>query len=310
MGIVAQGTDRVRELVGETHKYGLVLSDEMIEVLDSAKDKQELWNQQLLVFQGRLAVVAGPLIEKWITGAQAIAEWLGKVVGENTNIVTTADKLSLLNTQINALGKSIEGAKKSDFSQTFDMGDGSMFQGSIDKAIKKLKELKTARDALMPKAQKTTPDDFDKDKKEKLIEGKDALGPDLEYLKEKKSIQKAEEKAGEEHEEAMYADARVSWEKQQKLFDEKEEGMKRTVDMDVSLGQEVGYAIAAGIEEGNYNIGKALSGTLVVFLDFLERWMIASITQNTLARFGQAGVAGLLVGGASLEAEEFSKLAL
>jgi hypothetical protein len=67
-GIIAQGSERIQELLGQTRKYGLVLDSQMIEKLHDAKEQQELWNQQIVIMTARISTLALPLIDKWMTG--------------------------------------------------------------------------------------------------------------------------------------------------------------------------------------------------------------------------------------------------
>jgi len=136
-GIISQGSERIQELLGQTSKYGLVLDSGMIEKLHDAKEAQELWNQQLTILSARLSVVAGPLIEKWLSGASAITAWIEKQLGIEKSVDITALKIAHLKNEILMYENSLKGHSADD------MVDGTMkAQVWIDKVRELKKELK------------------------------------------------------------------------------------------------------------------------------------------------------------------------
>lgn len=69
--IASQGKEEITKLIGETEKYGLVLSDEMVKKLDSAKDSQERMDTSLQVFSATLVTTFSPAIVSATTAVSA-----------------------------------------------------------------------------------------------------------------------------------------------------------------------------------------------------------------------------------------------
>ena len=111
--IVGQGSGALRELIGQTKEYGLVLSEDLIDKLDAAREKQTLLNKQLEVTKAKFTVAISPLISQWLTGASDIvdklSEWLTAEDETTQHIVTKGQKIATLTSEISLYSKAVKG---------------------------------------------------------------------------------------------------------------------------------------------------------------------------------------------------------
>jgi hypothetical protein len=63
LAIIGRGPEAIRELIDETDRYGLILSDKMVKSLDSAKDAQLRLNLSWTIAEAKLTSLLGPVVE-------------------------------------------------------------------------------------------------------------------------------------------------------------------------------------------------------------------------------------------------------
>lgn len=117
---------------------------------------------------------------------------------------------------------------------------------------------------------------------------------DKEVLAEQKKTQKAEEKAGKEHEDAMYKDAENTYKKKEKLRLDELVKNKQAMDQYLRFGQAIGQALADGIMSGSKGLGESLKQILEMTLSFIQAKIIAKqveILADDLALYNFAGFA-------------------
>ena len=88
LAIVGQGPEKIRSLIAETQQYGLILSREMIDKLDRAREKQELLNKQLEITKVKFAAAISPLVSTWLSGANIIIEGLSKWITSQDKVTS------------------------------------------------------------------------------------------------------------------------------------------------------------------------------------------------------------------------------
>jgi hypothetical protein len=115
LAVVGEGKDKIREMIGETREYSLLLDDKTVAALKNVKEKQKLWNDELQVFTAKAAVIAGPLIENWISGANSIAtaveKWARSYGFLNEQIDKSSIQMKAYQDNIAEVKELIEGAK-------------------------------------------------------------------------------------------------------------------------------------------------------------------------------------------------------
>jgi len=99
---------------------------------------------------------------------------------------------------------------------------------------------------------------------------------DKKVLDEQKAINKAIEKADKKHQEEMTEDAKVGFELKQKLSEKYLRKQQDELASYISLGQQMGSALAQGFTEGSGGFGEALKSMLEMLLTFIERKVLLS----------------------------------
>jgi hypothetical protein len=287
LAVVGQGKDRIKEFLDQTDKFNLVLGDKAVTALKKVKEEQILWNQQLTVLEARLTSLAGPLVEKWLSGAAAITAWVEKQIGIVPVIDTTTQKIKDLKENISEYERVLTGHKKGDYIQDSIMGVPVI--GDYNGLMAHLQNLKKELKDLEPKSNLTVtnPDDF---KEKKGLSFNEWRAKETEQNLTK--MYKHWQKLSHDNNEALYKDDLEHWKKETEdfntyaaqraqSFSDELKKAHEIANQYVSIGAEIGYAIANGLTSGKDQFKNILKGILDIGLDFVEKLLIETITTNT-----------------------------
>lgn len=328
--LLAQGAEGIKKLLGEADELGQVLDRKTILAITKANDAMDRFDRSRKIMgAGIVNLISEPLrlwsigmtdiiakinelrgltsddsIDKFFTDERInqIEKWTGRMLDISKVSEPTAIKIANLTNEIEMYENSLKGKAASDF-----IDGGTKVQVWIDK----LKVLKTELKSLIPKPPPPPPgddtgDDINKQNKiDKMIyermrsdNEKEAKAIYDKQIENREKYRKRLELIEKEHLEKLEIYSEQSVEIQLREIEKR----NQMVDTYVSMGEQIGNAFANGINKGNGSIKEALKGTLEVFLSFLERYLVANITENAIKKFGTAGIPGLLVAGAEAAA--------
>lgn len=162
--IVGEGPEKIRQLIGETEQYGLVLSEQMIEKLDRAKEKQELLNKQLEITKVKFVAAVSPLVSTWLSGANQIidklSQWISGEEDLTEKTVTKEEKVASMRAELELYSNAVKGVKDNSGNFMFEFENLVRINGEqipISQALEKIRELKRELKTLTADSTRSQP---------------------------------------------------------------------------------------------------------------------------------------------------------